>query len=102
MASDGFPQLKQLYELYQAGDRVALFPAVHFGHNFNHVSRIAMYGWINQHFDLGHETPVLESDFKLARKDELSVWDAERPQPPGGEQFERQLMSLWASICEAK
>ncbi|WP_197355867.1 acetylxylan esterase [Aureliella helgolandensis] len=102
MPTDGFPQLRSLYKLFGKESNVALFANVHFNHNFNHVSRTAMYGWINQHFNLGLETPVLESDFPLAYRDELTVWDAEHPAPAGGEEFERKLMKLWAETLDSQ
>ncbi|MEO8271108.1 MAG: hypothetical protein ABI557_15410, partial [Aureliella sp.] len=102
MPNDGFPQLQQLYSLFGAKEKVALFPAIHFDHNFNHVSRVAMYGWVSDHFGLGLDKPVLERDFDIALRDELSVWDAEHPQPEGGEAFERSLLKLWAEIVDAQ
>jgi len=102
MPSDGFPQLQQLYSLFGAKDKVALFPALHFGHNFNHVSRVALYGWVNDHFGLGFDKPVLERDFDIALRDELSVWDAEHPQPEGGAAFERKLTKRWADIVDSQ
>ncbi|MGN6545404.1 MAG: hypothetical protein ACTHK7_10180 [Aureliella sp.] len=92
MPTDGFPQLQQLYSLFGAKDKVALFPAVHFGHNYNHVARVSMYGWMNKHFKLGFKEPVLERDFEWKGKDDLHVWDDEHPKPEGGEAFERKLM----------
>ncbi len=100
MPNDGFPELQKLYDLFGAKNKVALFPAVHFGHNFNHVSRVGLYGWINDHFDLGFEKPVLERDFDIALRDELTVWDEAHPQPEGGEDFERRLLKLWAEILD--
>ena len=100
MPEDGFPQLQQLYALYDARPNVALFPALHFGHNFNHVSRVALYGWINDHFGLKLEKPILERDFELAGREELSVWDAQHPQPESGEAFERKLMKTWAELLD--
>ncbi len=102
MPEDGFPQLQQLYALYGKKENVALFPSLHFGHNYNHVSRVSMYGWINDHFSLGLKKPVLESDFELLKKDDLTVWNAEHPTPPGGEVFERQLLKLWADILDSQ
>ncbi len=101
MPSDGFPQLQKLYELFGAKNRVALFPAVHFGHNFNHVSRVAMYGMVNEYFGLGFEKPVLEHDFVLAEGKDLTVYDSEHPQPPSGESFERKLMKDWAANVDS-
>ncbi len=102
MPQDGFPELKRVYAMHGAEGNVALFPALHFDHNFNHVARTSMYGWMSQHFGLGFEQPVLERDFELARRDQLTVWDAEHPQPAGGDDFERQLMKLWSGISEAQ
>lgn len=102
MPEDGFPELKQIYKLFGAESKVALFPAIHFEHNFNHVARTAMYGWMSDHFGLGFEKSVLETDFTVTGRDQLSVWDADHPQPPGGEAFERQLMKLWSEIVDAQ
>ncbi len=102
MPTDGLPQLKQLYKLYSAESKVELFPAVHFEHNFNHVSRTSMYGWMSDHLQLGFEKPVLESDFEIADKSQLTVWDDQHPTPPSGEAFERQLLKLWSEISQGQ
>ncbi len=96
MPQDGFPELQKLYGLFDAKSQVALFPAIHFDHNFNHVARVALYGWVNDHFGLGFGKPILERDFDIALRDELSVWDAAHTQPEGGEAFERALLKAWA------
>lgn len=95
MAKDGFPQLQQLYEMYGKKDRVGLFPSLHYGHNYNHVSRVSMYGWFNQHWGLGLQMPVLERDFYVLHRADLSVWNNEHPKPAGGEEFERKLLKAW-------
>ncbi|WP_164102413.1 alpha/beta hydrolase family protein [Candidatus Laterigemmans baculatus] len=100
MPEDGFPELKQLYGLWNAGDAVALHPAVHYGHNYNHVSRTAMYGFINKAFELGLEMPVLESDFERLGEAELTVWSESHPRPEGGTDFERRLLRKWAEQTE--
>jgi dienelactone hydrolase len=97
MPKDGFPELQKLYGLFGAEKKVALFPALHFGHNYNHVARVAMYGWVSDHFGLGYEKPVLEREFDLAQGPALTVWDAEHPQPASGEAFERKLMKDFAA-----
>jgi hypothetical protein len=102
MPTDGFPELQKLYELYGAKDNVALFPALHFGHNYNHVSRVGMYGWVSDHFGLGFKKPVLESDFKRLTPQEQTVFDADHPQPESGDDFERRLMKLWSNIVDAQ
>lgn len=102
MPEDGFPELRKIYQLMGADKNVALFPAIHFGHNYNHVSRTSMYGWLSNHFKLGFELPVLERDFELTGPEALTVWDDKHPQPPGGEEFERRLMKLWAEIVDGE
>lgn len=102
MPSDGFPELQKLYEMFGAKDKVALYPGAHFPHNYNHVARVSMYGWVNKHFKLGLKEPVLERDFQWKGQDDLHVWDAEHPQPESGEGFERKLMKKFAGIIESQ
>ena len=92
MPAKGFPELQQLYKMLGAPDRVTLKPLLHFGHNYNHVSRTAMYQWINHQFKLNLPEPVLEQDFTLSTPQELTVWDKEHPKPQGGVEFERALL----------
>ncbi len=94
--------MQKLYELHGAKDKVALFPAAHFPHNYNHVARTSMYGWVNKHFKLGFKEPVLERDFQWKGQDDLHVWDDEHPQPESGEVFERKLMKKFAQIIESQ
>jgi hypothetical protein len=70
---------------------VELFPFVHFPHNYNYVSRSAMYGFVNKHFKLGLEEPVVEEDYPRLAREELTVWDAAHPKPEGGDAFEKKL-----------
>ena len=90
----GFPDLKDLYAMHGAADHVAAHPLLHFPHNYNGVSRMAMYNFVNHHFKLGHPEPVIERDIVPLTKEELSVWDASHPAPSGdkvGEAHEREL-----------
>ena len=64
MPAKGFPELKQHYALLGAPDNVMLKPLVHFEHNYNYVSRAAMYGWFNKQFKLGLPEPVVEEDYQ--------------------------------------
>ena len=91
IATTGLPELKQLYKLLGAEDKVQAFPFIHFPHNYNYVSRAAMYGWFNKHLNLGLEEPVIEEDFKPLTIAEMSVWDEAHPKPPAGDDFERTL-----------
>jgi dienelactone hydrolase len=92
MPAKGFPELKKHFEMMGAPQNVMLKPLVHFGHNYNHVSRTAMYGWMNRQFKLGLAEPVLERDYKRLTREEMTVWDAAHPAPLAGEEFERRLL----------
>jgi dienelactone hydrolase len=77
----GLPQLKQLYKLYGAEDKVMAKAYKQFGHNYNQVSRELMYNWFNKHLKLGHKEPVVEEPFVPVPPKELSVYDAQHPLP---------------------
>jgi dienelactone hydrolase len=77
----GLPELKQLYKLYDAEDRVLARCFPQFGHNYNQVSREVMYNWFNKHLQLGQPEPVVEKPFKPVPPKELSVYDDEHPRP---------------------
>jgi dienelactone hydrolase len=95
MSTKGFPELKQHYALVGAPDNVMLKRGEHFGHNYNYVSRAAMYAWMNKHFHLGFKEPVVEEDYRRLSREEMSVWDDQHPRPTGGADFERQLLRWW-------
>jgi hypothetical protein len=95
MKSKGFPELQSLYSLMGAPKNVELFSNTHFGHNYNYVSRSAFYNFVNKHFKLGLEEPVVEEDYRRLTRDEMTVWDVRHPQPPGGDEFERKLTRQW-------
>ncbi len=77
----GLPELKQLYKLYDAEDRVLARCFPEFGHNYNQVSREVMYNWFNKHLKLGLSEPVVEKPFVPVPPAELSVYNAEHPRP---------------------
>src|SRR5205085_6897807 len=56
----GLPELKQVYKLYDAEDRVMAKCFPQFEHNYNQVSRELMYNWFNKHLNLGLSAPVEE------------------------------------------
>ena len=98
MSTKGFPELKRLYGLLGAPNQVMLQRGEHFPHNYNAVSRTAFYNWINRHFHLGHSEPVLERDYTVSTRSELSVWDTEHPAPKAADpDFERALLRLWSA-----
>ena len=100
MPTDGFPELQTHYELFGAKEKVRLFPFLQFAHNYNHVSRSAMYGWLNRHLGLGVGEPVLEQDFVPLTRDDATVWTSAHPAPSGGEAHERALTSWWEQDTE--
>lgn len=101
MSVKGFPELKQHYTMLGYPDNVMLKRGEHFGHNYNYVSRAAMYSWFNRQFKLGLAEPIVESDYKRLSREELSVWDARHPKPEGGPDFERRLLR-WLTDNSAK
>jgi hypothetical protein len=103
METKGFPELKKLYELVGAPQNVALWPHLNFGHNYNAVSRAHIYGWFNEHFHLGLPAEKLvEREYPLLKQEQLTVWDAEHPAPPGGDDFERKLLKWWNDDAQAQ
>src|SRR5204863_6270916 len=53
--------------------------------------RSAFYAFINKHFKLGLEEPVVEEDYDRLTRDEMTVWDTAHPKPESGPEFERKL-----------
>ncbi len=100
MQTKGFPQLQQLYQLAGAPDNVRLTSLLHFGHNYNYVSRAAMYSWFNKHLALGFTDPIVEEDYPRLSTEQMTVWNDDHPQPPGGPDFERQLLAWWEQDAE--
>jgi dienelactone hydrolase len=95
MATKGFPELQQHYKLLGAADRVSLTSLLQFGHNYNAPSRSAMYHWFNKYLELRQPEPIVEQDYQRLTREQLTVWDAEHPQPPGGPDVERKLLRHW-------
>jgi dienelactone hydrolase len=92
MSTKGFPQLQQLYGMFGASNLVTLVRGEHFPHNYNYVTRAAMYAWVNRHFKLGLKEPIVEEDYRRLTTGEMTVWDEAHPKPPAGEEFERGLV----------
>jgi hypothetical protein len=102
MPTKGFPELQKHYAMMGAPGNVSLKPALHFGHNYNQVSRVAMYNWMNRHLNLGLKEPVIEKDFRRLTTEELTVWDKEHPKPLGGPEFEKQMLRSWHEDAQKK
>jgi dienelactone hydrolase len=77
----GLPELKALYKLYGAEDRVMATCFPHFDHNYNQVSREVMYNWFNVHLGLGLPKPVTEKPFVPVPPKDLTVWTPAHPVP---------------------
>jgi dienelactone hydrolase len=92
MPTKGFPELKKHYTMLGAPGHVMLKPLLHFGHNYNYVSRAAMYSWVNQQFKLSLPEPIVEEDYRRLSTAEMTVWDDQHPRPEGGPEFERRLL----------
>lgn len=101
----GMPELKKLYALLGKPDLVQTTALLHFPHNYNAVSRMAMYNWFNKHLQLGQKEPVIEKDFKPLSKQELTVWTKENPAPSGdlvGDPHERALLRWFTHDSETR
>jgi dienelactone hydrolase len=90
----GLPELKALYKLYGAEDRVLARCFPQFKHNYNQVSREVMYNWFNKHLKLGQSEPVVEKPFKPVPPKELSVYDEAHPRPADSVNAERLRQCL--------
>ena len=97
LETKGYPDLKNLYTMLGHQDRLTAVFHIHFPHNYNHVNRTVMYDFFNRHFSLGLETPVLESDFEIATKEQLTVWNEDHPAPTGdsiGDPHEVRILKI--------
>ncbi|NBT63799.1 MAG: hypothetical protein EBT02_18755 [Planctomycetia bacterium] len=96
MATKGFPDLKKLYSTLGKPENVMLHRGEHHPHNYNSLSRSAFFTFLNHHFKLGHKSPVIENDFDPLTPAQLTVWDAQHPEPKtNGPDFERYLLKYF-------
>ncbi|MBI85839.1 MAG: acetylxylan esterase [Planctomycetaceae bacterium] len=95
MRTKGFPELQQHYQLMGAPDNVMLLNRTEFKHNYNFVSRNAMYRWFNKHLHLELPEPIQERDYLRLTRKELTVWNDDHPRPPGGDELERRVLEWW-------
>lgn len=101
LSTKGFPDLKKLYTLLGAPDNVLIQRGEHFPHNYNAVSRSAFYTFLNRHFQLGFKDPVVEHDYDVLSRDQLTVWDTGHPEPAReSPEFERQLLKYLADDAD--
>ncbi|MCP4261163.1 MAG: acetylxylan esterase [Planctomycetes bacterium] len=92
MSERGFPELKQHYKMLGALQNVSHAALLQFPHNYNYVSRAAMYHWLNRHLELGLEEPIVENSYERLTQDELSVWNNQHPRPEYVPDFEVKLL----------
>jgi dienelactone hydrolase len=102
MPDKGFPQLQRHYEVCGAAGNVAHAALLQFPHNFNAVSRQAMYHWVNRHLRLGHAEPIVERPYRRLTRDELTVWDPAHPAPAFDAGFEQRLLDWLADDAQTQ
>ena len=96
METKGFPELQKHYEMLGARENVALWAMLNFGHNYNAPSREKIYAWFNKHFRLGlADAQLVEREYPVLTREQLTVWDASHPAPAGGPEFEKKLLRWW-------
>ncbi len=100
LATKGLPELQRLYTMLGSPNNLLGRPFVHFGHNYNNVSRAVMYDWFNRHLELGFEWPIVEEDYIPLTAEELSVWNDDHPRPSSGDDYERRLVRTVTEISE--
>jgi len=91
--SKGLPELKQIYKMYGAEDKV-MAKYLSFPHNYNQPSREVMYNFFNKHFKFGVAGTITEKPFTPVPPKELSVFDDKHPQPKdfvGAAELKRNL-----------
>ncbi|HEY1192272.1 MAG TPA: hypothetical protein VGE74_31900, partial [Gemmata sp.] len=76
----GYPELQQLYGLYDAKEKVAARAWLEYGHQYNAHARQMMYSWFLKHL-AAKEEKVTEPAFKPVPPKELSVFDDKHPRP---------------------
>jgi dienelactone hydrolase len=98
---DGFPDVRAVFGLFGAADRVKLSPFVQYPHNYNEPARAAMYAWFNTHLGLGWATVPPERPFVPLARADAGVWDAAHPAPRGGPDHERALLAALSREADA-
>jgi len=93
----GHPDLVALYDRLHAPDCYEAHFNLQFKHNFNQVSRLQLYDFVNRHAGLGFSGAIKEADYAFLGRDELSVWKEEAPTTVlTGDEHERNVNRFWA------
>lgn len=101
----GLPEMKQIWGLYGAADKVHAKTWPQYGHNYNQPAREMMYAWFNQHLKLGRDDLLAERDFPLMSAQEMAVFGGDHPRPKnelGLEQFKEQWRNQARTAVAAK
>jgi dienelactone hydrolase len=99
LETKGLPELKRLYALVGAPENVAATIRLEFGHNYNGVSRQAMYEWFAKHMQL--TAPATEAEFEPLTFEKMTVWNDAHPRPESGPEHERKLTRAMAEASDA-
>jgi len=102
MSTKGFPELLRHYALLGSAENVMLISRTEFGHNYNSVSRHAMYHWFNRHLKIGASEPIVERDYRRLSTSEMTVWSGAAVEPARGPDFERGLLAWWHADAQAQ
>lgn len=103
MLTDGYPHLKQLYEMLGVRDNVMCGDVLQFPHNYNYVTRSMMYPWMAKHLGLPDGTPLVETDFQPLTETDMKVWGDDHPAPTEvGIPHERKVLAWWKGQSERK
>lgn len=97
--TQGLPELKRVYGLSDAADKVNAKCFPEFGHNYNQPAREMMYDWFNLHLSLGKQGSIQEDDFEPIEPEKLSVFDADHPRP-GDERNPQELRNYLTELGE--
>ncbi len=91
LETKGLPQLKEHFaRLGVPGNVVGkYFP---FEHNYNKPSRQMMYAFFDRYLHLGVQQPTEERSYQPLTQAEATVWSAEHPMPPAGDDAELKIV----------
>ncbi len=95
METKGYPELQELFTMLGKPEHLHLEAHTNFPHNYNYVSRRAMYQWFNQHLELGFSEVPPERDYKYQSAKQLTVFNSEHPRPVGGVALEKKVLRHW-------
>ena len=96
MMTDGFPQLQQLYAMLGHPKDVICKPLLQYKHNYNYVTRAAMYPLMAQHLGIPEFASIVEQDYEPLSKIETKVYNEQHPAPrERGVKHEQKVLAWW-------